>query len=100
MFELYQLLQILLRLYSFILLAYCIFSFLYILNIVNQYDKIVIAIGNFLSKLCDPVLDPIRKIIPNFGGIDISPIIVFLIIDYVIHPLLIKIFYKLIMMTH
>lgn len=93
MVELYQLLQTLLSLYSFIMLAYCVFSFLYALNIVNPQSHAVYVIGTFLSRLCEPVLRPIQRILPNLGGIDISPVIVFLIIDYLIRPILFHLFF-------
>ncbi len=100
MFELYQLLQTLLSLYSFILLAYCIFSFLFALNIINPNARAVYVIGTFLSRLCEPILRPIQRILPDLGGIDISPIIVFFIIDYLIRPLLFRIFFNLSIFTH
>lgn len=100
MLELYRLLQTLLNLYSFVLIAYCIFSFLYVLNIVNRNDRLVSIIDNFLSRLCEPVLRPIQRILPDLGGVDISPVIVFLIIDYIIRPLLASIFVSLIHITY
>lgn len=93
MIPLYNLLQSLLSLYSFLILIYCIFSFLYAFNILNRNDRIVYKVGYFLNRLCEPVLSPIRRLIPNLGGIDISPIIALLLIDYGVRRLLALVFF-------
>lgn len=88
MFELYKLLNTLLNVYMLILLAYCIFSFLLSFGVINPSSNAIRAIYSFLSRACDPVLNVIRQILPSLGTVDISPIVVFLAIDYVIRPLL------------
>ncbi|WP_050798393.1 YggT family protein [Commensalibacter intestini] len=88
MFELYKLLNTLLNVYMLILLAYCIFSFLFSFGVLNPYSNITRMIYSFLSKACDPILNVIRQILPSLGTVDISPIVVFLAIDYIIRPLL------------
>lgn len=88
MFELYKLLNTLLNVYMLILLAYCIFSFLLSFGVINSSSNAIRAIYSFLSKACDPVLNIIRQILPSLGTVDISPIVVFLAIDYIIRPLL------------
>ncbi|CAI3937493.1 Cytochrome b6 maturation protein CCB3/Ycf19 and related maturases [Commensalibacter communis] len=88
MFELYNLLNILLNGYMLILLAYCIFSFLFSFGVVNPNSNIIRGIYMFLSQMCDPVLNAIRQILPSLGAIDISPVVVFLAIDFIIRPLL------------
>ncbi|EUK17997.1 MULTISPECIES: YggT family protein [Commensalibacter] len=88
MLELYKLLNSLLELYMLILLAYCIFSFLLSFGVVNPSSNIVRGIYMFLSRACDPVLNVIRQALPSLGTLDISPIVVFLAINYLIRPLL------------
>lgn len=88
MLELYNILNRLLELYMLILLAYCIFSFLLSFGVVNPGSKIIRGIYMFLSQMCDPILGAIRQILPSLGTIDISPVVVFLAIDFVIRPIL------------
>ncbi|PZP44264.1 MAG: hypothetical protein DI595_20295, partial [Agrobacterium fabrum] len=56
---------------------------LYAFNVINSRNQFVNAIGSFLFNVTEPVLRPIRRILPNLGGIDISPIIVLLIIFFI-----------------
>jgi YggT family protein len=65
----------LVNLYIYILIASAILSWLIAFNVVNSRSPIVDRIGEFLYKVTEPALRPIRKILPNLGGIDISPII-------------------------
>ena len=66
------------NLYQFILLVYIIATWLINFNIVNVSNRFVYTIMDALYKLCEPSLNIVRRYIPNFGSIDISPIIVFL----------------------
>jgi YggT family protein len=71
---------IVLDLYIWLLIASAILSWLIAFNVVNTRNQFVAAVAEFLSRITEPVLAPIRNIMPNFGGLDISPIIVILII--------------------
>ena len=51
------------------------------MNIFNTNNRIVIAIYYGTKKLTDPLLNPIRNMMPNFGGLDISPIILLLLLS-------------------
>ena len=70
----------LLTLYVYILIAAAVMSWLIAFNIVNPHNQVVRMIGQFLYAITEPVLRPIRNMLPNLGGIDISPVIVILII--------------------
>jgi YggT family protein len=72
-----------LNLYTWVLIASAIFSWLYAFNVINSRNQFVNAIGSFLVNVTEPVLRPIRSILPNLGGIDISPIILLLIIFFI-----------------
>jgi len=74
--------DLVLSLYIFILFVNVIFSWLYAFNIVNAHNPFVRMIGQLLYTLTEPVLRPIRRILPNLGAIDISPLIVLLIIYF------------------
>ena len=65
-------------LYVYILIASAILSWLVAFNVVNERNSIVSQIGDFLYRVTEPALRPIRRILPNLGGIDISPIILIL----------------------
>ncbi|GGA56697.1 membrane protein [Nitratireductor aestuarii] len=78
MLALIQTILLALDIYWWILIASAIFSWLYAFNVVNPRNPVVGTIGTFLYKATEPVLRPIRNILPDMGGIDISPIIVLL----------------------
>ncbi|MGL4240585.1 MAG: YggT family protein [Beijerinckiaceae bacterium] len=61
-------------LYIYVLIANAIYSWLVAFNVVNSRSNIVAAIGDFLYRATEPALKPIRRFMPNLGGIDISPI--------------------------
>ncbi|QPC90235.1 YggT family protein [Mesorhizobium sp. INR15] len=71
-----------LSLYWWIIIASAIFSWLYAFNVVNSRNQFVGNVGNMLYRLTEPVFKPIRRFLPDLGGIDISPIIVLLIIFF------------------
>ncbi|KEQ07094.1 MULTISPECIES: YggT family protein [Pseudorhizobium] len=82
MLALFQTIDLALNLYTWVLIGSAIFSWLYAFNVINSSNQFVGAIGSFLYNVTEPVLRPIRRIMPNLGGIDISPIIVLLIIFF------------------
>ena len=55
-------------------------SWLIAFNVVNARNQVVATIANFLYRITEPFLRPIRALLPNLGGIDISPVILILII--------------------
>ncbi|WP_442581764.1 YggT family protein [Mesorhizobium sp. ASY16-5R] len=82
MLALLQTVDLALGIYWWFLIASAIFSWLYAFNVVNSRNQFVNTIGTFLFKVTEPVLAPIRRVLPDLGGIDISPIIVLLIIYF------------------
>ena len=73
----------LLTIYVYILIAAAVLSWLIAFNVVNSRNQFVAMVGEFLYRITEPVLRPIRNRLPNLGGIDISPIIVILIIIFI-----------------
>jgi YggT family protein len=76
-----------------VIIASAIFSWLYAFGVVNPRNQAVAAIGRVLYQLTEPLLRPIRRYVPNLGGLDITPIILLLIlflieqiIRYYIYP--------------
>ncbi|WP_127520876.1 YggT family protein [Mesorhizobium sp. Z1-4] len=72
-----------LNLYWIIIIASAIFSWLYAFNVVNPRNQFVASVGNALYRLTEPALRPIRRILPDLGGIDISPAILLIILYFV-----------------
>ncbi len=64
------------QLYVWLLIAAAVLSWLVAFNVVNARNQFVAMIGDFLYRVTEPVLRPIRNSLPNLGGIDISPIVV------------------------
>jgi len=69
-----------LDIYTWIIILSAIFSWLYAFGVVNPRNQFVATIGRMLYQLTEPALRPIRRFIPNLGGIDISPIVLLLLI--------------------
>lgn len=71
---------LILHLYTYIIIIVAILSWLIAFNVINIYNELVRSIWNALNALTEPLLRPIRQVLPNFGGIDISPVILILLI--------------------
>ena len=63
------------NIYIWMLIAAAVLSWLIAFNVVNTRNPIVHSVGDFLYRVTEPVLRPIRSMLPNLGGIDISPVI-------------------------
>src|ERR1700757_3642013 len=74
--------MIVLDLYVWLLIASAILSWLIAFNVVNTRNQFVAAVAEFLYRITEPLLRPIRNILPDLGGLDISPIILILIIIF------------------
>ena len=74
---------IVLDLYVWLLIASAILSWLIAFNVVNTRNEFVAAVAELLYRITEPVLAPIRRMLPSLGGLDISPIIVILIIMFI-----------------
>ena len=83
MIELLQFISYLLTIYVYVVIAMAILSWLIAFNVVNTRNPVVHMIAELLYRLTEPALRPIRNLLPNMGGIDISPIILFLIILFI-----------------
>jgi YggT family protein len=74
---------LILQIYVWLLIAAAILSWLVAFNVVNTRNQFVASIGEFLFRITEPALRPIRAIMPNLGGIDISPVVLILIIFFI-----------------
>lgn len=71
-----------LQIYIYLLIAAAVLSWLIAFNVVNTRNQFVATVGEFLYRITEPALRPIRSIMPNLGGIDISPVILILLIIF------------------
>jgi YggT family protein len=69
-------------LYVWLLIASAVLSWLIAFNVVNLRNPIVMQLADFLDRVTEPALRPIRRVLPNLGGIDISPIILILLLYF------------------
>ena len=70
---------LILQAYIWLLIAAAVLSWLIAFNVVNTRNQFVAAVAEFLYRITEPVLAPIRSIMPNLGGLDVSPGILILI---------------------
>ena len=78
-----EIILIVLDIYWWIVLATIILSWLIAFNVINTRNQVVDTIWRALLALTEPVLRPIRRILPKFSGIDISPIVLFILIFFI-----------------
>ncbi|MFA5957297.1 YggT family protein [Hyphomicrobium sp.] len=78
MLELLGFISYLITLYTYIVIAVVIVSWLMAFGVVNPYNPMVRSIYQGLNAVTEPLLAPIRNAMPNMGGLDISPVILLL----------------------
>ena len=84
----------LLDLYMWAIIIGVILSWLVAFNIVNTSNRFVFIVGDFIHRITEPALRPIRRTIPNLGGIDISPVILIILLIFA-QRLVIWVFYQI-----
>jgi YggT family protein len=77
-----QVLLIALELYVYLVVISAILSWLVAFKVVNTSNRMVYMVGDFLYRITEPALRPIRRILPNLGGIDVSPLVLILVIIF------------------
>ena len=80
MYALFWLIDQLIGLYVWALIIAAVFSLLVSFNVLDTRNRFVWTIGDFLYKVTEPALRPLRRFLPNMGGIDISPMILILLL--------------------
>lgn len=69
--------------YWWAIVIYVTIGWLEQFNIINRYNNFVYGLHTFLFRVVEPALHPIRRLLPNLGGIDISPLILILVIYFI-----------------
>ncbi len=88
---LFQIVQEILNLYKWAVILAAVMSMLVSFNVLDTRNRFVWMVGDFLYRITEPALRPIRRVIPTFGSIDLSPVaLIFLI--YVVQMLLARIY--------
>ena len=88
----FQLLNAIIGLFVWALILSAIFSTLASFGVLDTRNRLVWTIGDFLTRVTEPMLRPIRSVLPYFGNIDISPIVAILLLQYIARPLLATVF--------
>ena len=83
MIAIYNLINTVITIYIWLLIAMVVLSLLVSFNMVNTGNRFIYTIGDFLNRITEPLLRPIRNILPNLGGIDISPMVLILALYFI-----------------
>ena len=83
MVALANLINAVVNIFIFILIVQVIMSWLIAFNIVNTRNRFVYMVADIAYKITEPVLRPIRRILPNFGGLDLSPVVLILLLYFI-----------------
>lgn len=83
MLSLLGLISTVIQIYIYVLIGSAVLSWLIAFNVVNTRNQAVAMIADVLWRLTEPVLAPIRRILPNFGGLDLSPVVLILLLWFV-----------------
>jgi YggT family protein len=79
---LFWLISTVIELFIYALIISAVLSWLVAFNVVNTRNRFVYMVGDFLHRITEPALRPIRAVIPSLGGIDISPLILILLLIF------------------
>jgi len=82
MCSLLQLISAVVTIYIWVLIAQAVLSWLIAFGVVNTRNRAVVMLGDMMWRLTEPALRPIRRFLPNLGGIDISPVILILLLYF------------------
>jgi YggT family protein len=89
MIPLIQFIVMVVDLYIWVIIGSAVLSWLIAFGVVNTSNRFVYTLGDMLHRLTEPALRPLRQIVPNLGGIDISPVILILGLIFIKNVLLI-----------
>jgi YggT family protein len=88
----FELLNAVIGLFIWALILAAVFSMLASFGVLDTRNRLVWSVGDFLYRVTEPVLRPVRNVMPSFGNIDLSPLVVILLLQYVARPLLATLF--------
>jgi YggT family protein len=82
MYTFLRLVHTVISIYIWLLIAQAVLSWLVAFGVANRHNRAVAMIGDFLWRITEPLLRPIRSFLPDLGGIDISPVVLILILMF------------------
>lgn len=82
MYSLINLISTVIAVYIWLVVASVVLSWLIAFNVVNTANRFVYTVGDFLYRITEPALRPFRRVLPNLGGIDISPVVLILLLIF------------------
>jgi len=92
----FQIVLTVIQLFIYVIIAQAILSWLVAFNVINTHNRFVSSVGEVLYRLTEPALAPIRRRLPAFGGVDLSPVVLILgliFIQMVLSRLMLKFIY-------
>ena len=78
-----ELIDIVLTFYVWVVVIYVVLSWLVQFDVINSRNQFVRTLGDFLFRMTEPALRPIRRILPNLGGVDLSPMVLILLVWFI-----------------
>jgi YggT family protein len=91
---LFWLILTLIRLYIWAIIISVILSWLTAFRVINTHNRFVYLVGDFLYRVTEPALRPIRNFLPNFGGLDLSPLVLILLL-YFLQQVVLRLAFKI-----
>ncbi|MGH6980747.1 MAG: YggT family protein [Stellaceae bacterium] len=76
----FEVVDLILRIYMWIVIASAVMSWLISFRVINTYSRPVSIIGDFIYRATEPVYRPLRRFLPNIGGLDVTPVVVLIAI--------------------
>src|SRR5262249_19879902 len=83
MYAFLSLVSTVIQIYIWLLIAQAVLSWLVAFGIANRHHRLVSVLGDFLWRITEPLLRPIRRVLPDLGGIDVSPVILILLLYFI-----------------
>ena len=83
MYAFLNLVSTVIQIYIWLLIAQAVLSWLVAFGVANRHHRLVSVLGDFLWRITDPLLRPIRRVLPDLGGIDVSPVILILLLYFI-----------------
>lgn len=78
-----MIINMVLNLYIWLLIIQAVMSWLIAFNVINTHNRFVYMLGDFLYRITEPLLRPIRRFLPDLGGIDLSPMVLIFAIIFI-----------------
>ena len=82
MYSLLWLMTTVIDIFVWMIILQVVMSWLIAFNVINTNNRFVYLVGDFLYRVTEPAMRPIRRILPNLGGIDLSPLVVLLLLFF------------------